>query len=139
MFAASGHNYSYIANSISSTPVSLMTPELRTSRPSPVEASSVSWAHFSPIPSKLAERIWQGEYIDLQELLHARLGASSTDALLKPEKATSKKTIASIEDWVVCFNSYISLVALRKPESVQDLLAYSSTIVKASKDFLGIP
>jgi hypothetical protein len=89
----------------------------------------------------LAERIWLGEYIDLQELLPARLGAPTTtvlEALLKPDKAT-KKGITSIEDWVVCFNTYVSVVALRNPERVRDMLAYSSTIVKASKGYVGSP
>lgn len=61
------------------------------------------------------------------------------EALLRPDKVAAKKAITSIEDWVVCFNTYVSLVAMRKPERVRDLLAYSSTIVKASKDFIGSP
>jgi hypothetical protein len=58
---------------------------------------------------------------------------------LKPDEVSTKKTISSIEDWVVCFNTFISLVAMREPEWVMDLLAYSSTIVKASKEFTVIP
>ena len=95
-----------------------------------------------PVPVKLAEKIWQGEYIDLQELLPSRLGAPSStvlDALLKPEKIKARKSITSIEDWVSCFNSFISIMAIRKPERVRDLLAYSSLIVKASQDFVGSP
>ena len=39
----------------------------------------------------------------------------------------------------MCFNSFITIVALKHPEKVKDLLAYSSIIVKASKEFEGVP
>ena len=86
-----------------------------------------------PIPSKLAENIWRGEYIKLDELLPACLGAPAPtvlDVLLH-----GKKNISTIEDWVLSFNTFISVIAMRTPEQVRDLLAYSSTIVKASQDF----
>lgn len=95
-----------------------------------------------PVPSKLAEKIWRGEYIELDELLPARLGAPAPtvlDVLLHGEKAKPKKNISTIEDWVLSFNTFISVVAMRTPEQVRDLLAYSSTIVKASQDFQGAP
>lgn len=47
-----------------------------------------------------------------------------------------KKTITSIQEWILCFNTFISIVAIRQ---VRDLLAYSSTIVKVSQDFEGTP
>ena len=95
-----------------------------------------------PIPAKLAEKIWSREYIELQELLPARLGAPGPtvlDALLQSDRVKQKKTITTIQDWVVCFNAFISVVALRDPSQVRDLLAYSSTIIKASQDFEGTP
>jgi hypothetical protein len=91
---------------------------------------------------KLAEKIWRGEYIELDELLPARLGAPGPtvlDVLLHSDKAKPKKNISTIEDWVLSFNTFISVVAMRTPEQVRDLLAYSSTIVKASQDFQGSP
>lgn len=95
-----------------------------------------------PIPTKIAEKIWRGEYIELQELLPARLGAPGPtvlDALLQSEKVKQKKNITTIQEWMLCFNTFISVVAMRSPDQVRDLLAYSSTIVKASQDFEGTP
>ena len=46
-----------------------------------------------------------------------------------------KKTITTIQEWIV----FISVVAMHNPDQVRDLLAYSSTIVKASQDFEGTP
>ena len=40
---------------------------------------------------------------------------------------------------MVCFNAYISVMAMRYPGCVQDLLAYMSIITKASLDCEGTP
>ena len=45
----------------------------------------------------------------------------------------------TIEQWVVCFNSYMSVVVLKAPHRMRDLLAYSSLIVKAAHDYSGTP
>ena len=110
---------------------------------SPQSKSAISVGPVSPpIPAKIAEKIWRGEYIELQELLPACLGAlgpTILDALLQPDKMKQKKTIITIQEWIVCFNTFISVVAMRNPNQVRDLLTYSSTIVKASQEFGGIP
>ena len=90
-------------------------------------------------------RAWQGEYVELQDLLPARLGApipTVFDALTNVEKVKHKKSIESIEtiaDWALCFNTYTSLMAIQKPERVHDMLAYSSIILKASQEYTGNP
>ena len=48
----------------------------------------------------------------------------------------SDKQITSIEQWVC---SYTSVVAIRAPHRVRDLLAYMAMIVKAAHDFEGTP
>jgi hypothetical protein len=66
-----------------------------------------------PIPAKLAEKIWRGEYMDLNALLPHRLGAPEptlTEAFQR--KTQEEKTITTIEQWVVCFSSYRSEVVL---------------------------
>jgi hypothetical protein len=83
-----------------------------------------------------------GRWIGLEGGGLARLGVPATtvlEVLLKPDKVAAKKGITSIEDWVVCFNTYVSVVALRNPQRVRDTLAYLSTIVKASKGYVGSP
>lgn len=59
------------------------------------------------------------------------------DALQQQQK--EGKQISSIEQWVVCFNAFISVVALQQPQRVRDLLSYSSIIVKAAHDYEGKP
>ena len=93
-----------------------------------------------PIPHKLALKIWRGEFIDLNNLLPFRLGAPEptlVDALRNKPKEW--KQITSITQWVVCFNAFVSVVAIQQPHHVRDLLAYSSLITKAAHDYEGTP
>ena len=122
---------------------SLLTPLAALAPQNPQYSKAIGVGPSSPpVPERIAKRIWHGEYIDMNELLPARLGAPSTtvlDALTGSEKAKRKKTIDTIADWAVCFNSFMSVMAIKKPGRVRDLLAYSSIIVRASQDFNGHP
>lgn len=82
----------------------------------------------------------EGRVIDLNLLLLHRLGAPEptlADALR--HKTKELKEIECIEHWVVCFNTYVSVMALCHPHRVRDLLAYSSIITKAAHDFERTP
>ena len=95
-----------------------------------------------PIPRKMAEKIWKGEFIDLNELLPSRLGAPELtmwDLLGKSEKPKAPKKIETFPQWSLCFNTYISVHVMKHPNRVQDLLAYASSIAKASTDYQGVP
>ena len=109
--------------------------------PSSSEAISVG-IHSPPVPRMLAEKIWKGEFVELSKLLPSRLGAPEVtlrDLMSNRDKPKELKRITSIQQWVVCFNSVISVMALKHPERVQDLLGYSSMITKASLDYEGTP
>lgn len=98
--------------------------------------------HSPPVPKKVAEKIWGGEFIELSELLPSRLGAPELtlrDLVANRDKQKEPKKITTIQQWVVCFNAYTSVMAVRHPGRIQDLLAYASTITKASLDYEGTP
>ena len=44
-----------------------------------------------------------------------------------------------IEQWVVCFNAYMSVLAIQQPQRIRDRLAYSLIITKAAHDYTGRP
>ena len=78
--------------------------------------------------------------MDLNLLLPHRLGAPEptlADAL--QNKAKEQKQIETIEHWVVCFNAYMSVMTLKFPKRIRDLLAYLSIITKAAHDYEGTP
>ena len=93
-----------------------------------------------PIPGKIAEKIWRGEFIDLNALLPHRLGAPEpTLAEALQKRSRDLKQISTIEQWVVCFSAFMSVIALRIPGRIRDLLAYQALIVKAAHDYEGTP
>ena len=61
------------------------------------------------------------------------------DLMSNRDKPKEPKRITSIQQWVVCFHSVISVMPLKHPECVQDLFGYSSMITKASLDYEGTP
>ena len=69
--------------------------------PSSSEAVSVG-IHYPPVPRKLAEKNWKGEFVDLSELLPSRLGASEVTlwfclCLTKPKN--QKRSHRSSSEW----------------------------------------
>ncbi len=92
------------------------------------------------MPGKLVEKIWRREYIDLNSLLPHRLGAPEpTLAEALQGRTREDKQITSIEQWLVCFSSYASVLVLKHPTIARDLFAYQAMIVKAAHDYEGTP
>ena len=106
--------------------------------PASPAAGAVVVGHTSPpVPAKLVGKIWRG---DLSQLLPHRLGAPEpTLADVFQTKAKEVKQISTIEQWVVCFDAFMSVMIMQYPHRARDLLAYSSTITKVAHDYEGKP
>ena len=94
------------------------------------------------MPRKLAERIWKKEFIDFRDLLLSQLSALDPtvfDIFGKTDKVWPKKHISSLQEWVLCFNTFSTIVFMHEPERMADLLAYCSIIIKASMDYNDMP
>ena len=86
--------------------------------PSPSYEAVDVGTHSPPMPMKLAERIWSSDLLDLSELLASRLGASELtlrELVSNRDKPKEVKKITPIQQWVVCFNAYISVMARLHP------------------------
>lgn len=79
----------------------------------------------------------------MHELLPARLGAPELTLMdlfgQNQREKRNARNIQTIQQWVVCFNAFMSVVAIRQPERVRNLLAHFSLITKASADYEGTP
>ena len=118
------------------TPVSVLWHGAAAAATGSTEAIVVS-VNLPPVPGKLAEKIWRKEFIELDALLPSRLGAAepTLQDLVCGERKKEKKGIATIQEWVGCFNSFMAVVLVKEPSRAKDLLAYSSLIVKASSEY----
>ena len=59
------------------------------------------------------------------------------DLFTQRDRAKEGKKIQTFEQWVACFNTLVSVMAVRYPDQVKDMLAYSSLIAKAHVDYEG--
>lgn len=118
------------------TPIPAVVPVSLQPTAAPSETIAVGGS-TPPVPKRLCEKIWRGEFVDMQDLLPSRLGLPEPTLLDLVVQAKRKqlKGITCIEQWVTSFNLYISIMALRHPQRVIDLLSYSSLIVKACRDY----
>ena len=128
-----------LPNQSTATPAALIGTAPAPYPNAPQGAPIVVRLNDPPIPNKLAQRVWKGEYIDLSEFLPELLGASEpiSQGIVSESKGTRKQKVSSISQWVQCFNAYMSIVALKQPSRITDLLAYSSLIVQAHRKYSG--
>ena len=95
-----------------------------------------------PVPKKLAEKIWSGEFVDFDMLLPANLGApelTMRDLLANKNRPVKSSKVESFKQWIICFNTYLSVLSMKHPQRVRDMLAYASLMAKASREFDGTP
>ena len=96
----------------------------------------------TPIPRKLAERIWKGEYVPVADLLPEALRSSGEDEEERKKRKKKKgkdEEVQNIATWVLGFSAYVGVMAKRHPEKVADLMDYMAQIVQASRQFKGAP
>lgn len=132
---ATGHDTSLLSPS---TPLVQLLPPAE--GPSASSEAVVVSRTLPPIPAKLVDRVWRKEYVEMDLFLPSKLGAPEPtlgDLVAGERKKREKRAINSVQEWVMCFNSYMAILLQKEPGRVKDLLAYSSLIVKASLDYEG--
>ena len=90
---------------------------------------------WQPVPGKLAEKIWQWEFVEMAELLPEQWNVRKDDAGALGRR---RKQVTNIDTWLQCFTSYTSVMSRRFPEDVVELLGYMRGVLKACHDFSGL-
>ena len=80
-----------------------------------------------PVPQKIAERIWRGEFVVMWELLPVKGPEVKSSKERKDKKAPK---IQSIPTWVLGFSVYVVVMVKKHPERVP---TYVAQIVQASR------
>jgi len=89
-------------------------------------------AGLSPVSNKLAQRIRQWEFIDMNELLpEVQLFGEAEGG----KSGSKRPTVTDILTWVQCFAVYISVLAPCYPDSIPELMAYMMEIVGQARRF----
>ncbi|XP_063967836.1 uncharacterized protein LOC135157151 [Lytechinus pictus] len=107
------------------------------------------------IPQSIKEKIWKGEYVNLNLLVNAQDVASHTlreaaeqrtnlaiaeeegKWVLKPYNAPSKNKIMSIEIWTNAFLIYMSVYLAANPRHTHEILKYCHLIRSAASRYYG--
>ena len=86
-----------------------------------------------PVPNRLVVRIRRGDYVDMGELLPEFWAPGEESS----GKRRSRK-VTEILTWVRCFCTYSAVRGAHSPEMLPELMAYLSTIVRVSQEFIGL-
>ena len=92
-----------------------------------------------PIPDKLVKKITNLEFVELREMLpevwlREEKEAATRNVLVLPRRKTAQ--ITDILVWVQLFTGYVSVLSTKYPQAVvPELMAYTATIVKCSKNY----
>ena len=110
------------------------------SPPTPLVATGVS---LPALPSKLVTKILTNDYIDFAELPLAkgrgRPIPQSLDGQIIVVQAADllqvRKLIPDLATWLQCFAIYVATIATKFPGRISELMAYQTTIAKASMKY----
>lgn len=132
------------AGSSKETALALSGSEDKESATSTVLAKLVSVGSGLPsLSKKMIDWIISGQYVDLLELPPARgrvRNLPSTEdghivVVWAEDLSGTRKLILDLATWLQCFCIYMAVVTEHEPERLKSLLAYLSTIAKASTKF----
>ena len=73
----------------------------------------------------------------MEELLRDCMGTSKSSGDKAPKQKARRRPVASIIEWVQCFNIFLSVMCRTCPEKIPDLLAYEMFIIEASMVYEG--
>lgn len=91
---------------------------------------------MAPVPRKLAERIWQWEFVDMGEMLSDNWLQKGDEPTVNPlGLAHQKRQVTDINTWIRCFATFTSMMSCKCPETMPELQV---SIMKASSEYSGL-
>ena len=88
-----------------------------------------------PIPMKLAQRIWQWEYIDMLEMLPELWACRSDDNLTKAPTTRVRRPITDLKTWLKAFATYVAVMSQKNGGAVPELMAYMVSIIRVEEEY----
>lgn len=95
------------------------------------------------LPKKLVERIRSNEYVDFMELPPAKGKSRPPSHAMEgqilvvqaTDLAQGRKVVPDLATWMQCFAIYTAVLGQEQPARLPELMAYQSTIAKASQKY----
>ena len=89
-----------------------------------------------PVPAKLAQRIQDGQFVEMVELLPEVLrGPIPYDDDQQKSSKSKYRELNGIVDWIQCFSLYIAIVCRSQPQRITDLLGHQNLIITSHMRF----
>ena len=94
---------------------------------------------LQPVPSKLAERIWSWEFVEMADLLPEQMAPKKEESALSSLFPARKcRQVTDINLWLQCIMTYVSVMSRQFPQDDVKLMAYMANIHNlASLEFAG--
>ena len=89
---------------------------------------------LSPVPLKLARKVRAGDYVKMEEFL-PEVGTLEDD--VPKLKRLCSRRVSDIFTWLQCFGVYISIRGMQSPETIPELMAYMTTIIRVNREYSG--
>jgi len=83
-----------------------------------------------PIPNKLVQRVEEGLFVEMADLLPSYLDFDTGGEQTRSHKRLP--VLRDITEWVQCFGMYIAIISRHKPKRLADLMGYQMIIMEAS-------
>ena len=130
-------NLGSLAESLASNALASAGPDEAGALQPPAKKSAAD--HFfhgvgiSPIPGRLVQRIVDGAFVDMAELLPDNLELLRRESINPFPSKDSKvklRQISSVSAWVQCFATNVAIVSQSAPKKVSGMLAYMRLLVR---------
>ena len=93
----------------------------------------------SPVPTKLAIKIWKGEYVDMGELLpEFWVDAREQSDVRREVRPRQGRKVTDIFTWLQCYSTYVAVRVPKAPLLAPEFMTYQATIMRASQDYAGL-
>ena len=102
------------------------------------------------LPHNTIQKILTLQFFDLATLLpsnsallhdtqpiHLQVGGETSQQLVLSRRPTHRKQIISIQDWVLAFSAYATVLTTADPSRAADLFEYTRLIVQAQQEYRG--
>ena len=88
-----------------------------------------------PVPAKLAAKILQWEFVEMQELLPEFWAEGAGSSKGTASRGKGKKRVADVMVWLQCYAQYVGILLSQFPEAVPEVMAYQVGVLRAYLEF----